>query len=39
MVFEHLPEDNTGRLAPGITRREAFALVEKYNKEIGRAHV
>lgn len=33
MVFEHLPEDNAGRLAPGITRREAFALVEKYNKE------
>lgn len=33
MVLEHLPEDNTGRLAPGITRREAFALVEKYNKE------
>lgn len=33
MVLEHLSEDNTGRLAPGITRREAFALVEKYNKE------
>ena len=33
MVLDHLPEDNAGRLAPGITRREAFALVEKYNKE------
>ena len=33
MVLDHLPEDNADRLAPGITRREAFALVEKYNKE------
>jgi len=33
MILEKLPEDNTGRLHPGITRDEAFALVEKYNKE------
>lgn len=33
MILEHLPEDNAGRLHPGITREEAFALVEKYNKE------
>ena len=33
IVLEHLPEDNAGRLHPGITREKAFALVEKYNKE------
>lgn len=33
MILEKLPEENTGRLNPGITREEAFALVEKYNKE------
>ena len=33
MILEHLPEDNAGRLHPGITREEAYALVEKYNKE------
>ncbi len=33
MILDRLPEDNTGRLHPGITRDEAFALVEKYNKE------
>lgn len=33
MVLEHLLEDNAGRLNPGITREEAFALLEKYNKE------
>lgn len=33
MVLEHLPEDNAGRLHSGITREEAFSLVEKYNKE------
>ncbi len=33
MILEHLPEENSGRSNPGITRREAFALLEKYNKE------
>ena len=33
MELDDLPKDNVGRLAPGITRREAFALVKKYNKE------
>ena len=33
MMPEKLPEDNAGRLHPGITRDEAFALVKKYNKE------
>ncbi len=33
MILKKLPEDNAGRLQPGITRDEAFALVEKYNKE------
>lgn len=33
MVLEHLPDDNAGRLNPGITREEAYALVGKYNKE------
>ncbi len=33
MILELLPEDNAGRLQPGISRQDAFALVEKYNKE------
>lgn len=33
MVLEHLPDDNAGRLNPGISREEAYALVGKYNKE------
>ena len=33
MILEPLPEDNAGRLQPGISRQDAFALVEKYNKE------
>jgi len=33
MVLEKLPEDNAGRLEPGITREEAYSLVKKYNKE------
>jgi hypothetical protein len=33
MILERWPEENTSRLKPGITREEAFALVEKYNKE------
>lgn len=33
MILEKLPEDNAGRLQPGITRDEAFALLKKYNKE------
>jgi len=33
MILEKLPEDNTGRLHPGINRDEAFSLVRKYNQE------
>ena len=33
MILEPLPEDNFARLQPGISRQDAFALVEKYNKE------
>ena len=33
MILDRLPVENSGRLNPGITRKEAFALVEKYNKE------
>ena len=33
MILEHLPEDNAGRLNPGITREQAFDLVKQYNKE------
>ncbi|MDY0253177.1 MAG: hypothetical protein RBR30_02080 [Tenuifilaceae bacterium] len=33
MILDRWPEENTSRLNPGITREEAFALVEKYNKE------
>lgn len=33
MILEKLPEDNAGRLQPGIARDEAFSLVKKYNKE------
>jgi predicted hydrolase (HD superfamily) len=33
MILEKLPEDNTGRLQPGITRDEAFVRLKKYNKE------
>jgi len=33
MILDRLPEANTGRLNPGTTREEAFALVEKNNKE------
>ncbi|MGB4568557.1 MAG: hypothetical protein WBH96_06250, partial [Dysgonamonadaceae bacterium] len=32
-VLKHLPEDNAGRLNPGITREEAFTLLRQYNKE------
>ncbi|WP_436416080.1 HD domain-containing protein [Petrimonas sp.] len=33
MILEPLPEDNAGRLQPGISRQDAFALIKKYNKE------
>lgn len=33
MTLDRLPDDNTGRRQPGITRDEAFALLKKYNKE------
>ncbi|HOV71998.1 MAG TPA: hydrolase [Dysgonamonadaceae bacterium] len=32
-VLTHLPEANSGRLNPGITREEAFAMLQQYNKE------
>lgn len=33
MILDRWSEENTSRLKPAITREEAFALVEKYNKE------
>ncbi|MDD3567685.1 MAG: hypothetical protein PHT92_04720 [Bacteroidales bacterium] len=33
MILDRWAEENTSRLIPRITREEAFALVEKYNKE------
>lgn len=33
MVLEQLPEDNSGRLNPELTRERAFDLVKQYNKE------
>lgn len=32
-LLEHLPENNSGRLNPGISREEAFHLLQKYNRE------
>jgi uncharacterized domain HDIG len=33
IILEHLPEDNSGRLNPSISREKAFDLLIKYNRE------
>ena len=33
IILEYLPEDNTGRLNPSISREKAFDLLRKYNCE------
>jgi predicted hydrolase (HD superfamily) len=33
IILEHLPEDNSGRLNPSISRERAFDLLKKYNSE------
>ena len=33
IILEYLPEDNTGRLNPSISREKAFDLLIKYNRE------
>lgn len=33
MRIEHLPEENTGRLHPSITRERSMELLNQYNKE------
>jgi predicted hydrolase (HD superfamily) len=33
ILLEHLPEDNSGRLNPSISREKAFDLLIKYNRE------
>jgi len=33
IILEHLPEDNSGRLNPSISREKAFDLLRKYNSE------
>jgi predicted hydrolase (HD superfamily) len=33
ILLEYLPEDNSGRLNPSISREKAFDLLRKYNSE------
>lgn len=33
ILLEYLPEDNSGRLNPSISREKAFDLLRKYNRE------
>lgn len=33
MKIEHLPEDNTARISPLVSRNRAFKLLEQYNRE------
>lgn len=33
MRIEHLPEDNTARLSPLVSRNRAFELLKQYNRE------
>lgn len=33
ITLQSLPADNTNRLAPGLTREKAYALLTQYNKE------
>ncbi len=33
MRIEHLPEDNTARISPSVSKNRAFELLEQYNRE------